>query len=299
MWMSNSLNPATYFPQSSCTLNGVTYNPCSSLTNTDARRRFSLERPADGAKMGFVAENDDGGTQNYHGMLVSVERRAARGISINANYTFSHCIGDDGNVYSPMNDHPNNTYAHPNARHLDRGNCSTDRRQIFNLTSVVQTPQFSNRTVRLALTGWRLSGIYRASSGDPMTVTAGSDRALNGVENQRADQILATPYGDKSAGPSTSFLNPDAFALPAIGTLGNSGRSNFRGPSSWSFDMAVSRTFAFLENQRLEFRAEAYNVTNSFRPGNPATNIGSRNTFGIIRSARDPRIMQFALKYVF
>ena len=48
----------------------------------------------------------------------------------------------------------------------------------------------------------------------------------------------------------------------------------------------------------LEFRAEAYNVTNSFRPGDPATALSSP-TFGQIRSALDPRVLQFALKYSF
>ena len=69
-------------------------------------------------------------------------------------------------------------------------------------------------------------------------------------------------------------------------------------PASWQFDMGLSRIFRFRETQRFEVRAEAYNVTNSFRPGNPNLALNS-NTFGQIRSARDPRIMQFALKYLF
>jgi hypothetical protein len=67
---------------------------------------------------------------------------------------------------------------------------------------------------------------------------------------------------------------------------------------TWDFDLALSRIFEIREQQRLEFRAEAYNVTNSFRPGAPNTTL-SNNTFGQIRTALAPRIMQFALKYVF
>jgi hypothetical protein len=63
--------------------------------------------------------------------------------------------------------------------------------------------------------------------------------------------------------------------------------------------MALSRTFNLRESQRIEVRAEAFNVTNSFRPENPATVVNTTATFGQIRSALDPRIMQFALKYVF
>ena len=83
-----------------------------------------------------------------------------------------------------------------------------------------------------------------------------------------------------------------------MGTLGNMGRHNIRGVNAWAFDTAISRIFQFREAQRLEFRAEAYNVLNRFRPGDPNAALNS-STFGIIRTAQDPRIMQFALKYVF
>ena len=63
--------------------------------------------------------------------------------------------------------------------------------------------------------------------------------------------------------------------------------------------MALSRIFQVREAQRLEFRAEAFNVTNTARFGNPATNLNALNTFGLITTSSDARVMQFALKYVF
>jgi hypothetical protein len=62
--------------------------------------------------------------------------------------------------------------------------------------------------------------------------------------------------------------------------------------------MSLARAFHVRENQRLEFRAEAYNITNSLRPGPPATVLNS-NQFGQITTALDPRLLQFAMKYVF
>jgi hypothetical protein len=313
VWTNKALNPALYFPGGPCTLNGVTYNPCSATTNTDARRRFSIERPADGAKLGYIGEADDGATQNYHGMLLSVERRAAKGVTFNANYTLSHCIGPYASLYNPMAMWASDTYADPNNRALDQGNCDSDRRHVFNFTSVAETPTFANPTLRIVATGWRLSGIYRRSSGRPLTVLAGADRALNGSQVsatgaplQRANQILADPYGDKSAGPFSKFLNPAAFAQPDIGTLGNVGRNSVKGPIAWAFDLALSRSFQFHERQRLEFRVEAFNVTNSYRPGDagspnaavPNAVVNNAN-FGVLRTSMDPRILQFALKYVF
>ena len=135
-------------------------------------------------------------------------------------------------------------------------------------------------------------------TGQPLNITDGVDRALTGTNNQRPDQILANPYKDNSARPFTQWFDPAAFAPQGLGTFGNVGYNAFVGPRTWSFDMALSRTFNLREMQRLEVRAEAFNVTNSFRPGNPGTAINS-NTFGQIRTSQDPRILQFALKYVF
>jgi len=196
------------------------------------------------------------------------------------------------------------TYADPYNRALDRGNCDTDRRHIFNLTSLVQTPQFSNRAMRIAASGWKLSGIYRVSSGSPLTILAGSDRALNGTQVnasgtpvQRGSQILGNPYGNGS-GPLQNFLNPQAFAIPDLGTRGNTGRNVVSGPATWSFDMGLSRQLQLREKQSVEIRFEAFNVLNSFRPGNPNSAVNNAN-FGLIRTALDPRVLQFALKYVF
>ena len=132
-------------------------------------------------------------------------------------------------------------------------------------------------------------------SGSYLTISTTQDRSLNGIASQHVDQLLKNPYGEKSV---SNYLNPAAFALPAIGTFGNAGRGSILGPGTWQFDAALTRTFQFREMQRLEFRAEAFNITNSFRMTNPGTVLNS-NTFGQVTSALDPRIMQFALKYFF
>jgi hypothetical protein len=70
------------------------------------------------------------------------------------------------------------------------------------------------------------------------------------------------------------------------------------GPGSIRLDMGVTRTFRIGEKQSVEFRAEAFNLPNHMNPGNPSVTLTDQN-FGRILSAADPRIMQFALKYVF
>jgi hypothetical protein len=292
----NPINPAIFLGLGACTLGGIQYNPCSATTNTDQRRLLSLERPQDGQFIGAMGEFDDGGTQVYHGMLLSLERRA-KGMTLTGNYTLSHCMGTQADINS--NGPPaDETYTKPNVRDFDRGNCDSDRRQLFNMTAVAETPQFSNAKMRTLASGWRLSGIYRIASGSPLSLLAGTDRALSGVTRQRPDQVLPSVYGDKSAGPLAAYFNLAAVAPQALGTLGNMGWNSVVGPKTWAFDMALSRTFSVREMTKLEVRAEAFNVTNSFRPGNPNTTINN-NTFGQIRTALDPRILQFAMKYVF
>jgi len=103
-------------------------------------------------------------------------------------------------------------------------------------------------------------------------------------------------------GPSC-WINPAAFAQPALGTLGNSGRSSIPGPGFWEIDMALSRIFRVMEGRTVEVRAEAFNLTNSFRAGAPGMPVvtTARNSpqFGQILTAQDPRIMQLAMKFVF
>ena len=296
VWGARELNAGIYLAGASCTLNGVTYNPCSTTANRDARRRLSLTYSnVGGTPVAFVDQYEPGGTQSYNGLLLSVQRRAAKGVIVGANYTFSHCLTDWSASQTGGGGTPGSTYLDPNNRHFDRGNCDVDRRHIFNMTAVATTPRFNNDIVRKLGSGWRLSGIYRQSAGSPINITSGVDIALNGVQNQRPLQILGSGYGDKSL---TQFLNPAAFTLPAFGTLGNMGRNTQFGPGMWNLDTALSRVFNVHEAQTVEARIEAFNVTNSLHALNPNTVLNTGN-FGQINTSADPRILQFSLKYIF
>jgi carboxypeptidase family protein/TonB-dependent receptor-like protein len=297
LWTSKYINPAVYLGLGPCTLGGVQYASCSTTNTTNQRRRLSLANPVTGQNFGIIQKVDAGGTASYNGLLLSVQRRAARGITLSGNYTLSHCISDPGGAERAATSGVE-AYSDPDNRRFDRGNCTiagTDRRHVFNLSAVANTPQFSNRTLRVIASGWRLSPIFRILSGDYLSIISGQDRALTGSGNQRVNQVLANPYGDKTVG---NYLNPAAFAQPALGTLGSIGAGSIHGPGYWQFDTALSRTFQLKESQKLEFRAEAFNVTNSFRMEDPTVAFNS-GLFGQVTTAKDPRIMQFALKYVF
>jgi hypothetical protein len=307
LWTREARNDALFVPgvgnaNGNCFLNGqaVPYRvaagaPCSVAGNTNARRALALINPAEAAFYNRVSARTDGGTQQYHGLLLSTQRQAAQGINVGLNYTWSHCIGDDPNANA--SGVGGTGFLDPNDRRRDRGNCASDRRHLLNTTMVLSTPEFANSALRKVASGWRLSSIYRFSTGSFLTINTGRDILLSGqAGNQRVNQILEDPYGDRSS--LTNYFNVNAFAQPATGSIGNTGRNMVEGPSTWQFDVALSRGFRLGETQRLEFRAEAFNVTNSLIRKDPVTSFAS-NIFGQIRSAGDPRVVQFALKYAF
>jgi hypothetical protein len=306
MWVVRPANPSIYIP-GNCSAGqfGLTAaGACSTTANTNPRRLLALTNFATGQFFGAMNQVDAGGTASYNGLILDVQRRAGKGITIGANYTWSHCIGDSGGL-SAIQGTSDVGYTNPNSRRFDRGNCaingaaagqpSIDRRQVFGFSAVARTPRLSNNTLRALGSGWQVSPILRILSGDLLSVTTTQDRALNGVPGQRAQQLMANIYGD---GTVNNWINAAAFGLPAVGTLTNQGAGGVKGPSYWQFDTALSRTFQLRETQRIEFRAEAFNLTNSTRLNDPIVDVGS-SLFGRMTGAKDPRIMQFALKYLF
>jgi hypothetical protein len=285
-------------------LNYAVFTPTATVGNLPQRRVLTLANPKAGAYYNGIGETEDGGTGSYHAMLISVQRRRAKGLTISGNYTWSHCIGDG--VISQ----PGTSGLTPGLRRFTRGNCGTtsglqagaasvsgaDRRHVVNLSTVVETPRFANSTLRLVGSGWQLSGIVKLQSGTSFTVSAGTDVTLNGAtDNQRALQILADPYMPNKT--RDQWLNPAAFVRPANGQYGNAANS-IRGPGIFQLDMGLTRKFQIREGQSVEFRAEAFDLPNHVNPNIPSLLLNSQ-TFGKITSALDPRIMQLALKYVF
>jgi hypothetical protein len=298
--------PSVPTSDSRCTATTLAVNCTSNLA---IRRALNLSNPVAAASIGNVSQYDDGASSHYHGMLLSAAWRANANVDVNVNYTWSHCIGDATNGAAVPGAGQN--YIHLNNRALDAGECAQDRRHIFNLTVLARTPRFSDRAVNAIASGWMLSVIYRYQSGAPVTIFSGLDQALNGfTTNERPDQILQSAVSTNQGGPCAnrapcvSWLNPAAFAQPALGTLGNMGAQNVLGPKYFQFDIALTRDFRLAEHHTLQIRAEAFNIFNMVRFNNlNFTNnnaITLNNTlFGTITSAQDPRILQIAAKYTF
>ena len=328
LWDSYQLNPAVFVP-GNCPAGQyglAAPGPCSTTQNQNYRRAFLLAgypgtiQPNGSLAFGYVDLFDDGGTSSYNGMLLAAQKRISKGLAIQANFTWSHCIGDLN-----IGDATGNAgagYIVPGNRRLDRSNCqsneiggtfSADRRFIFNSSVVYHTPRLGSAWATRLMSDWEISGLYHATSAYWLTVTLPTDVALTGATVERPNQVLANPLC--STPTPSCWINPLAFSSPTPGTFGNLGKNNIPGPANWQIDMSIAKEFTVHENHKIEFRVEAFNLTNSFRAGIPqaagaaglAAGGSGVNTsyvpgsaiFGTVTSALDPRIMQLALKYSF
>ena len=253
---------------------------------------LSGENPASAALISNLDSHAALGTQKYKGLKFTVQRRAATGVSVNANYMLSRCVG----LEMVNNAQFGVGYINPADPNYDYGHCEGDRTHLANGTLGYVTPTLSNAALRVLASNWRFSGIVNVRSGNWMTVLSGRDNAFNGQANQRVDQISNDVYGEKSL---TSYLNRAAFAQPANGAFGTHKRNSVEGPGFWKIDLAVSRLVPIMTSQNIEFRVEVFNLLNNFNWGNPNLNFAA-GTFGRITTlAGDPRIMQFGVKYAF
>jgi hypothetical protein len=295
--LSPATHPGLFTGPDTCVLEGRSFTPCNSTANINERRELRLwaaqNNPAlldDARLFTNIDEYRSDSTARYNGMLTSLRGEIAN-VNVNANYTLSKCMSDRVNVGVS---NPNQTFH----QGRDRARCASDRRHLFNLTAVAAAPEFQGAAMRALASNWRLALIYRWSSGAPLSIQAGSDRALTGLGGQVVNQVSDDVYEDTSGALGSQYFNRAAFALPALGTYGNAGFFAFDGFADWSFDAALSRVFQLPGTHRLEARVEAFNLTNAVRPSNPSVTF-SAATFGRVTAVQDPRVMQFALKYIF
>jgi hypothetical protein len=153
--------------------------------------------------------------------------------------------------------------------------------------------------------GWSIRGITTMRSGLPVTVICGCDPTGNGSATGRPDLVPAGSLRPSNYSVPDNQVNLAAFAVPS-GHFGNARRNLLAGPAVYNTDFGVSKAFRLTESQRMEFRAEMFNIFNTPQFENPEANLASPATFGqtfgtIATNAGfgTNRQMQFALKYQF
>jgi hypothetical protein len=155
--------------------------------------------------------------------------------------------------------------------------------------------------LRQTLGGWRLSGVNRFQSGVAFTVFTGADVSLTGVNNDRPDVLRspALPSDRPRQEKLNRWFDTAAFARNQPGQYGNAGRNIIRGPGTIFFDASLQKEFPTFERQKLEFRADLFNVLNRANFNNPANNLSTPASFGRITGTGSARVVQLALRYEF
>jgi hypothetical protein len=251
-------------------------------------------------------------TSNYDAWQTQLTRRLGGGI-VGMTYTFSKAL-DFGD-----NDDSGLTWNWIPMLSRNYALAGFDRTHNFELYANYALPfgkgkpWASNGFVSKIAGGWQLNGIMSRYSGLPLTIsTAGT--SLNAPGNtQTAEQILPTVaiLGGHGIGANGApYFNPAAFATVTTVSFGNSGRDIIRGPGLFNTNASLFRNFSLTERFKLQFRAEAFNLTNTAQFGNPGTTVSSAtfnadgsikslNGYGQITSASNERQLRFALKLTF
>lgn len=238
------------------------------------------------------------GNHTYNAMVLTLEKRFSNSYSILGSYTWSKNI-DSGSNASSAN---GASVSNPFDFFSNRGLADADRRHAFVLSYLWELPKLSNApaVVRHVFGNWQNNGIISMYSGFPFTVTAGIDNSLTGVGQDRAD-LIGDPHldtGRPNGQLIQQYFNTAAFGPNPEGTFGTAGRNILRGPGTQTVDFSLFKNIPTFEGQHLQFRAEMFNFLNRANFGIPNSNQRS-GAFGRITGAGSPRIIQFALKYVF
>jgi hypothetical protein len=242
-----------------------------------------------------LVQDISGGNSIYNSLQASVEKRFAHGFTMSANYTFAKTIDQVSyltdlcglNTINPYNVGATRAVSDFNVPHR------------FVLNYLWQLPSPKEGIAKALLGGWETTAIWNWQSGFPLNIISNDDRSLTAVGNDLADVVKQPTYTSGPLGARIAqWFDTSAFASARLGTFGNAGRNILRGPGTFNIDFSAHKVFTLRERLRLQYRAEFFNVLNHTLLNNPDSSVNN-STFGRITSARDPRIIQMALKLIF
>ena len=273
------------------------------------------------------------GTATYHSMQISLRKGFFKGFQFDLNYTLSESrdlvsVGTRRSQGERFGQIPGDTYwstfgvINSWDREAQRAVSDFDMRHQANANWVVELPFGRGKPFldgmgpagQAVLGGWQLSGLWRYTSGFPLSI-------INGLAwpTCYCYQHFAEPIGPIPAQTNTTNATligggtgPNVFSDPqsalssfrqvVVGGIGQ--RNNLRGHGILSVDMAIGKRFQLpFEGHSLQFRAEAFNLTNSVRFNADAwetlsyTFTGSFGNYS--RVMIPPRVLQFGLRYEF
>lgn len=251
------------------------------------------------------------GNSSYNGFQASVEKRFSHGLQFTGAYTLGKSIDNSSTFESlvdPVNPRRNRALSLFDAR----------QRFVFSYYWELPVPKYEGFKGKV-LNGWAMSGITTFQSGFPIRITEQDDIELQssfdfetpgqpnvGAPFHRIDPRKLTCAAGTGTDPSTCTLinagfNTDAFTEDTVapGTIGNAPRTICCGPGINNWDFTIMKVTPINERFKLQFRTDLLNAFNHAQFFQPDGNTTDGTDFGRVRRARDPRLIQFALKLTF
>ena len=275
--------------------------------NINARRRYkTILVPRDEVVVGPLAQcfrHEASGNSNFHSMQMRMEKRLSHGLSFLASYMWSKTISDSRGESGAGGTAPGYPQDPLNKR-AERSPADEHRAHRLVVSHVYDLP-FGRGKSYLGglhplldglLGGWSIAGITTLHGGRRVNLSVRGNPSNSG--NPDRPNVLHDWRLGRSERSLDRWFDTTAFAPNRQYEFGNAGRNLLEGPGTVNFDFAVYKYFRIAEGKRLQFRAEAFNLTNTPAFGIPNAQVGDKD-FGEIGGAGRPRNLQFGLKFIF
>jgi hypothetical protein len=263
---------------------GYDFNP---LINTGTVSPYYFSPYAGWAGINSLASNE---VAYWNALMLSLRHPVGQHLFFTAAYTWSHALSNNRSLTPYQN---TATAQNPYNLRQNYGSSLLNVPQVFTVSLVYSLPQLgqANAVMRAVLGGWQLSDITTVQSGaslDPAMSIARQGLAT------RPNVIAPIQQLDTVH----QWFSTSSFVQPAPGFYGNAGPGTIFGPGLINFDVALHKDFRIAERHTIEFRSEFFNVLNHSNFAGVVTTLGNA-AFGQVTSARDPRILELALRYRF
>jgi hypothetical protein len=292
------------------------------LVTTNTAANASLRVPYLGFAPGGLISGATDGDDKFNSLQVTVRKQLSHGLTVQAAYTWSKSLAtgtlqtNNADIYGQQ--YGPNPFYHP-------------QRLAINYSWELPSGHAEGLKGRL-VNGWAVSGVTIAQDGVPVTVTDSRGGSIYGFEAGSAETSTAQFCAGGAAGNAQAsgsvksrlhsstvngingvggYFNTAVFnntcTTPAIGSDGSTGYGNSPigvtlGPGQFNWDISLSKTTTvggINENASLQFRSEIFNAFNHAQFANPVTNVAASNFGSITSTSVNPRLIQFALKYIF
>jgi len=295
------------------------YNGNQAVPSPDPNAPLAPRRPFP-AVDGTIDTFRSNTISNYNSLQVHLEKRLTHGLQFEVSYTYSHALDEASSA--SLGSLNNGDFRDQRFPGMEYGNSDVDVRHRIVISYAYQLPFGRGKTfvgnangfLNQLIGNWQLAGITSASTGnwytvsDPFTNSANNDCGGTVAWNCARPDVIGNPNGKPCI--AGTFYNTCAFiSNPVLGTYGNAGRNVVRGPGYQIWDMSLLKLFPVREQMRFEFRADFFNIWNHTNlltgPFGAAGQVEpvavelNTDQMGFPQAARDPRLIQFALKFLF